>query len=325
MANLKDVAKLTGLSVGTVSRVLNNRGYISDKTRKKVKEAINELNYVPNELAKSIFRQYTKTIGVIIPFISHPYFGKIVESLEYFASVEGYKILLCNSYFQKEKELEYFRMLESNKVDGIILASRSLDISKAISDRLPIITIDRILGKSIPCVSADNYQGGTLVAQHLLSRHCKKVAYIGGAPSLHLMANLRGDAFADVCHNNGVEPIIATTDEKQFSTMTYYKDIEQLFNLHPDLDGIFASSDIIAAQVIQVAKKIGRRIPEDLKLVGYDDTPIASLTVPTVTTIQQPIQQMSKYALKLLISEIHGEIIPMQTVLPVKLIEREST
>lgn len=325
MANIKDVAKLAGLSVGTVSRVLNNRGYISDETRKNVEDAMKQLNYVPNELAKSIFRQYTKIIGVIVPFVTHPYFGKVVESLEFYASKADYKILLCNSYFDRDKEIEYFKMLKGNKVDGIVLCSRNMDISDVINDNLPIITIDRILGDNIPCVSSDNYQGGVLATQHLISKGCKKIAHISGSPSLHLMANLRNSAFEDICRNNHIEPIIVTTSENQFSSMTYYDEIRQLFKNHPDIDGIFASSDIIAAQVIQIAREVGLKIPDNIKIVGYDDTNIAQLTVPGITTIRQPIEQISKYALELIINEINGEIVPMRTILPVKLIERKST
>ena len=325
MANIKDVAKLAGLSVGTVSRVLNNRGYISDETREKVNSAMNQLNYVPNELAKSIFRQYTKIIGVIVPFVTHPYFGKVVESLEFYASKTNYKVLLCDSYFEKEKEMEYFRMLKGNKVDGIVLGSRTLDISDVVKENLPLITIDRILGENIPCVSSDNYKGGVLATQHLISKGCKRLAYIGGTPSLHLTANLRSNAFTDICSQNGIEPIIVSTDENQFTSMTYYSEIKALLKDCPDIDGIFASSDVIAAQVIQVATEFKRKIPEDLKVVGYDDINIASLTSPKLTTVSQPIEQISKYALELLINEINGEIVPMRTVLPVKLVERDST
>jgi LacI family sucrose operon transcriptional repressor len=324
MANIKDVAKLAGLSVGTVSRVLNNRGYISQETRKKVNAAMKQLNYVPNELAKSIFRQYTKIIGVIVPFVTHPYFGKVVESLEYYASEINYKIMLCDSYFEKEKEIEYFKMLKGNKVDGIILGSRNMDISEAIKDNLPLVTIDRILGDNIPCISSDNYKGGMLATEHLIKKGCKKIALISGSPSLHLMANQRSIAYVDTCKKNGIEPIVVSTNEDQFTAMTYYNEIHTLFKSHPDIDGIFASSDIIAAQVIQVAAEAGLKIPDDIKVVGYDDTSIARLTTPQLTTIHQPIEQISKYALELIINEIKGEIVPMRTVLPIKLVERGS-
>lgn len=280
-----------------------------------------QLDYVPNELAKSIFRQYTKTVGIIVPFISHPYFGKLVESLELYATKNNYRIFLCNSYYEKDKEKVYLRMLESNRVDGLILASRNLDISY----KRPTITIDRILSDHIPCVSSDNYRGGILATQHLIDRNCKKIAFIGGSPDLHLTANLRSNAFVDTCINNGIEPIVVTTDENEFSTMTYYSEIRKLFQSHPDIDGVFASSDVIAAQVIQVAREFAFKIPEDLKVVGYDDTYISQLTSPQLTTIQQPIEQMSKYTFQLLMNEINHEIVPMRTVLPVKLIVRKST
>lgn len=325
MANIKDVAKQAGLSVGTVSRVLNNRGYISEETRKKVKEAMKQLNYVPNELAKSIFRQYTKNIGVIVPFITHPYFGQVVEHLEFFAANINYKIMLCNSYFEREKEIEYFEMMKRNKVDGIVLCSRNLDISDKLGNNLPVVSIDRILADNIPCVSSDNYQGGQLATQHLIDKGCKKIAHICGSPRLHLMANYRSKAFEEVCQKNSIEPIVVTTNENQFSSMTYYHEIRKLFKEHPNVDGIFASSDVIAAQVIQVAAEIGRKIPDDVKLVGFDDINIATLTTPQLTTIRQPIKQLSKYALELLIDEIGGEIVPMRTVLPVSLIERKTT
>ncbi|WOC32495.1 MULTISPECIES: LacI family DNA-binding transcriptional regulator [Caproicibacterium] len=325
MANIKDVAKLAGLSVGTVSRVLNNRGYISDETRKKVHDAMRELNYVPNELAKSIFRQYTRTIGVMVPFVTHPYFGMIVQYLEYYASKMNYKIILCNSYFERDKELEYFRMLQGYKVDGIILCSRSMDIRNEIQEGPPIVSIDRILSDRIPYVSSDNYQGGSLATEHLIQKGCRKVAHICGSPSLHMTANQRSSAFEETCRKNGIESIVVSTNEDQFSSLSYYDNIQKLFQKHPDVDGIFASSDIIAAQVIQVAAKAGRHIPEDLKLVGFDDVNIAALTAPPLTTVHQPIKQLCKYAFELLLDEIKGEIVPMCTILPVSFVQRDST
>ncbi len=224
--------------------------------------------------------------------------------------------MLCDSYFEKEKEIEYFKMLKGNKVDGIILGSRNMDISEAIKDNLPLVTIDRILGDNIPCISSDNYKGGMLATEHLIKKGCKKIALISGSPSLHLMANQRSIAYVDTCKKNGIEPIVVSTNEDQFTAMTYYNEIHTLFKSHPDIDGIFASSDIIAAQVIQVAAEAGLKIP--------DDTSIARLTTPQLTTIHQPIEQISKYALELIINEIKGEIVPMRTVLPIKLVERGS-
>ncbi|HCR43803.1 MAG TPA: transcriptional regulator, partial [Ruminococcaceae bacterium] len=112
-------------------------------------------------------------------------------------------------------------------------------------------------------ISSDNYKGGMLATEHLIKKGCKKIALISGSPSLHLMANQRSIAYVDTCKKNGIEPIVVSTNEDQFTAMTYYNEIHTLFKSHPDIDGIFASSDIIAAQVIQVAAEAGLKIPDD--------------------------------------------------------------
>lgn len=280
---------------------------------------------MPNELAKSIFRHCTKIIGVIVPSISHPYFGKIVESMEHYAFQAGYKILLCNSYYDSKKEMECFQMLRSNKVDGIILASRSVELGNAVNWRLPLVTIDRILCENIPCVSLDNYQGGVLATRCLIDCGCRHLAYISGTPSLHLTANLRTNAFTDTCRKSGLEPVIISTDESDFAAMDYEKKIARLFADNPEIDGVFASSDIIAAQVIHEAWKMGRRIPEDLHVVGFDDTSIARFSTPSLTTVSQPMESIGRYAVDIIIRQIAGEIVPLRTVLPVSLVNRESS
>jgi LacI family sucrose operon transcriptional repressor len=325
MANIKDVASLTGLSVTTVSRVLNNRGYISNETRQKVFDAMKNINYQPNELARSLFRKHTNILGVIIPSNDQPFFSKLLQSIELYASTIGYKILLCNSYHDRQKEIEYISMLKSNKVDGIIMGSRSTDITDYLDFDFPFVTIDRILDENTPCVSCDNYQGGVLATQFLIDKGCKHLAHISGSPNLNLMANKRDEAFEDICKKKGIDGIMIATDENQFSSMEYHKHIEQLFFDHTNIDGVFASSDVIAAQVIQIAIKKGLRVPEDIKVVGYDDVNISQLTTPAITTIHQPIEQIGKYAVDIIVNQLKGEVVPMRTVLPVKIVEREST
>src|SRR5471030_2413619 len=130
MATIKDVAEVAGITVTTVSRVLNNRGYISEKTRKKVYDAMQQLNYRPNEMARSLLRKKSNLIGLIIPTVAHPFFSELTNYIEYYAYKLGYKILLCNSYQDSVKEKEYIMMLKSNQVDGIIMASHTLEIDE---------------------------------------------------------------------------------------------------------------------------------------------------------------------------------------------------
>lgn len=283
-----------------------------------------QLNYQPNEIARSLFRQHTNVIGVIVPSINHPFFSKLVEMIEFHASKHSYKILLCNSFHQREKEIEYIEMLKSSKVDGIIMGSRTTDILNEFNIDFPLVTIDRIISDSIPCVSSDNYLGGKIATQTLIQKGCKKLALITGSLKLNLMANQRYAAFADVCKENNVEYTVLTAQEQQFSAMDYQKLIQDMFREHEDLDGVFASSDVIAAQVIQAAYKNGLRVPQDIKVIGYDDVDIAHLVTPQITTIHQPIEQIGKYAVEIILNKLHGEVVPMKTILPVYLVERQS-
>lgn len=324
MPNIKDVAKKTGLSVTTVSRVLNNRGYISEKTRKLVYDAMAEMNYQPNELARSLFRQRSNIIGVIVPSAEHPFFGKLLQSIEKHASQAGFKIMLCISRQDAAKEIEYLQMLQGNKVDGIILSSRSSDIKSHLNHHFPFVTIDRILSSDIPCISGDNYLGGRLATQHLIERGCTKLAHITGSPELQLQANRRDEAFVDVCRSNGINPIVLSTSELDFSNLDYYRDIEQLLTQHA-VDGLFLGNDIMAAQTLQIAARLQLKVPEQLKVVGFDDIPLASLTTPSLTTIKQPTEEIGKYAVEVIVNQLSGVVVPTQIILPVTLVQRQTT
>ncbi|KOF58154.1 MULTISPECIES: LacI family DNA-binding transcriptional regulator [Clostridium] len=323
MATIKDVAQLAGVAVTTVSRVLNNKGYISEETRKKVNDAMENLNYQPNEVARSLYRKKSNIIGLIIPDVSHPFFAKLTNYIEYYAYENGYKILLCNSYKDKIKEKDYINMLKRNQVDGIIMGSHTLETSEYSKQKLPIITFDRNLSGNIPFITSDNYKGGSLATKLLIKKGCKKLAHISGTLELNTPANKRYNAFIDIVKEEKVDFVVKQTKLDTFEN--YIKLVRNIFEEHPDIDGIFASSDMIAASVIQVANSIGKEITKDLKIVGYDDIDIASLIVPQITTIRQPLEEMGKMAVKLLIDQINGKDVKTENILPIKLIERKTT
>ena len=232
--------------------------------------------------------------------------------------------MLCISRQDAAKEIEYLQMLQGNKVDGIILSSRSSDIKSHLSHHFPFVTIDRILSPDIPCISGDNYLGGRLATQHLIERGCTKLAHITGSPELQLQANRRDEAFVDVCHSHGIDPIVFSTSELDFSNLDYYRDIEQLLTQHA-IDGLFLGNDIMAAQTLQIAARLQLKVPEQLKIVGFDDIPLASLTTPSLTTIKQPTEEIGKYAVEVIVNQLSGVIVPTQIVLPVTLVQRQTT
>jgi LacI family sucrose operon transcriptional repressor len=324
MATIKDVAKMAGVTVTTVSRVLNNRGYISEKTRNKVAEAMKELQYQPNEIARSLYRQKSNIIGLIIPTVAHSFFGELASHIEYYAYECGYKILLCNSHLNRKKEKEYVEMLKRHKVDGILMGSHTLEIDEYLNLNLPIVTFDRQITNSIPFVSSDNFEGGRLAANLLIQKGCRKIAHISGNLSLNMLSNKRYEAFIIEVVANRVEHITVQTEVDVFDIPQNERLIDNMFKEYPDIDGVF-TSDITAVQVIQACSRLNKRIPEDIKIIGYDDIQLASLIVPQLTTIRQPMAEMSKRAVELIIKQMNGKEVLMENIFPVRLVERNTT
>jgi LacI family sucrose operon transcriptional repressor len=296
---IKDVAKKAGVSVTTVSRVLNNRGYISEATRRKVYQAMEELDYHPNEGARSLFRKKSNIIGLIVPTVAHPFFGELTSYLETYAYSRGYKVLICNSQLNALKEQEYIWMLRRNQVDGIVMASHTLEVEEYKKLNLPVVSFDRFISSRIPYVTSDNYQGGRLAVEHLLQRGCTKIAHLCGSLDLDMLANQRHRAFMNVAEEKNIPYCTVQTDVNVFEVDEYEELLTDLLVRHPDLDGLFLNSDIMAIAAIKVCGKLGMRIPQDIKIIGYDDVSIASLVSPQITTIRQPLAQMSELSVPL--------------------------
>ncbi len=325
MATLKDVAKEAGLTVTTVSRVLNNRGYISEHAKEAVYDAMKKMNYRPNEVARSLSLQSTNTIGVIVPHIRHPYFAELISNIENYAAKHTYKILLCNSKETDEKEREYYQMCVSNRVAGIILCSGSVEIKEFHGGNFPIVTIERNLDNGTAAIECDNYEGGRVAARHLIAQGCKRLVHFSGLYSKEMPADARTVGFKEVCEEQGVFFKEISTSEQQYEYMDYRNGIEEALKSEKNIDGIFASGDVIAAQILQVCARLGRRVPEDVKVVGFDDVVIAGLTTPPLTTIHQPIKEMAMAAVDAIIEVNKGETVSESTVLPIQLVKREST
>ena len=325
MATIVDVARLAGVTPTTVSRVINNRGYISEKTKKRVHEVMDELGYQPNEIARSLTKQKSNTIGVIVPHISHPYFAKLISNLENEAAKKDYKIILCNSKEKAEKEKQYLDMCKSNRVAGIIICSGNVESNKINTGGIPVVLLEKNFEEGKLGIQCDNYQGGKLATEHLIECGCKKILHLSGVIDEEMPADNREKAFIDVCSKNEIEYFIKKYDIDTYNQMNYYDYIKAALNEIEGVDGIFASSDLIAAQVIQVCNEIKIRIPEDIKLVGFDDVDISQLTTPRITTVHQPIKEMARLSIELINVKYNNIEVNEKTILSIKLIIREST
>ena len=227
--------------------------------------------------------------------------------------------------FCNEKEWEYMEMCMSNRVAGVILCSGTVGVEKFTGLNVPLITIERYLENGTAEVECDNEQGGRLAAQHLIDCGCKHLIHISGVHETAMPADARAVGFRAVCEKQGISYKIADTTAFEYNRLEYHQILEKLLKENPDTDGIFASSDLIAAQLLQVCHNLNIDVPSQMKIVGFDDVNIASLTTPPITTIHQPIKEMAKMAVELLVRSGNGELVPNRTTLPVSLVVRETT
>ncbi len=323
---LNDVAKYAGVSPTTVSRVLNNRGYISEKTRKKVYEAINAINYFPNEMARTLTTKQSNIIGLIFPTIINPFFSEVVFHIEMHCEKLGYKVFLCNSLNHADKEKKYLDMLISNQVDGIIVGSHNRGVFEKVVTNLPIVALDQFVSDQAPIISSDNYAGGKLATEHLIKKGCKKIVHISGPSNLNTPTHLRTTAYKDMMTNYGLDPIVYETHQT-FNAKLNDDLIMQMFEEVPDVEGIFASDDVIATKCYYKALSLGKNVPDDIKIVGYDGTETARSFLPQLTTIKQPIAEMAERAVKLLDNKIKDENIwnDLNDILDIQFIEGSTT
>lgn len=321
MPTIKDVAKKANVSVATVSRVINNTGYVNHETRKIVEDAIKELGYVPNELARSLFRKKSNIIGLIVPHISTYFFAELIESIEDAVTSSGYKLMIFNSKDDIELEKKYLNVLNQYNVDGLILVANTKSAKSYLKLNIPILTIDHIIDKTVPSITSDNVQGGELAARRLVSTGAKKIIHFRGPSDLITVVD-RARGFYQVIDENNIDCYSFDLD---FKTPDI-NDIEMFLKKHPDVDGIFCSSDIIAFYVISVLKKLGYKIPQDVQVIGFDNIELSGVLLPKLTTIQQPILDIGNESINILKKLIKKEAIDeLHSVLPVQLVERETT
>jgi LacI family sucrose operon transcriptional repressor len=233
--------------------------------------------------------------------------------------------MICNSLHEKNKEQDYITMLKRNQVDGIIMASHLMNTRDYLDLNLPLVSLDRQLGPDIPFISSNNYLGGKLATEHLIEHGCRNLVHISGDMKIKKLSNERLTAFLDVCK---AAKVTFHHLELPDRFVVDYNDegvISNFFDIYPDCDGVFAGNDFIAMAVIGIVAKHKRKIPEELKIIGYDDDFFAPMLNPPLSTIRQPIEVIGRYAVEYLVRMSEGEEVPAQTILPVQLIKRQST
>lgn len=313
MSSIQEVAKKAGVGVGTVSRVINDSGYVSEKTRKIVEEVIEELNYKPNELARNLFRNRTNIVAIITPAIGNPYYATLYSEVENRLRKYGYKTMLCNTIGEATNEEAYLEMLERNMVDGIITGTHTLDYSCYKKIKGPIVGFDTPkLNDDILIVTVDHEKGGKLAAKALIESGCKEVLQFTDATTKNYPFIKRHKAFAKEIKKAGLICREYKPKMDNFEEKFIQENIDEAFSMYPNVDGVFAT-DTHALLYMKKALSMGKRVPQDLKVVAYDGTFILNTAYPSPSAIVQPIDKLAKVAVDSLHAIINGENVDRNT------------
>ncbi|KIL76674.1 LacI family DNA-binding transcriptional regulator [Bacillus badius] len=322
MVTIRDVAAEAGVSVATVSRVLNNKGYVHEDTLRKVQQAIEKLNYSPNEVARSLFKRQSKLVGLLLPDITNPFFPELARGVEDELQKQGFRLLFGNSDENPEKEQAYIETFLQNQVVGIISATQTSGIFNQEQPAVPTVFLDRT-HEGRYTVYADGREGGKIAARELVRRGSRNITVLKGPGHISPVQ----DRFL-----GAVEVLAASSVDFQviqMASLTYEEAEErakELFRQYPATDGILASNDMTAAAVLHEALRIGKAIPEEVQIIGFDDIPMSRLLFPSLSTIKQPVYEMGKQAAQLLLKLIKKEEVAEQIIqLPVSFVERNTT
>lgn len=313
MTKLADVAKYAGVGVGTVSRVINNSGYVKSETRDKVEKAIQDLNYIPNETARVFKKQNPQIVAIIIPTIWHPFYSKFAHYIEKALSEYNYTTMICSSYNSPEKDISYISMLKQNKISAAICISYN-DIESYIEKDTNIIFLDRIIGKGIPYVASNNYKGGWDCAEYFHTKGLCKLAHVGIYSNTTNSDILnRKVGFYDYINEHGLEYFEFLMDSSIKDLETF---AEKILVNYKDFDAVFCENDHLALVLYNVAIKKGINIPGELSIIGYDgilnnEFPFS----PILSTVVQPLEEITSTMVDLIIAKINNKKIPRRTII----------
>lgn len=330
---LEEVAAHAGVGRGTVSRVINNAAGVKESTRRAVRRAIEELGYVPNLAARSLAGRRADAVALVLTEpdwrqFAEPFFSEIVRSLGDALADTGIQLLLTlvRSEAERQRFLEYAR---GGRVDGVLLIS--VHAGDALPDmlaeaRLPTVLLGRRSGDEyVSYVDADNRGGARSAVSHLLKQGRKAIATITGPLDMYA-AQCRLHGYQDALAMAGLKGEPSWVAEGDFTEESGRRAMAELLDRHPEIDGVLAASDTTAAGALHTLRAAGRRVPEDVAVIGFDDFPLAERTQPRLTTVRQPLEEIGRAMIRLLLEEIEEPAVAWRhVILRTELVVRESS
>jgi LacI family transcriptional regulator len=324
-----DVARLAGVSTATVSRSLNGTGQIAPSTRLAIDDAVRELGYQPNRIARSLVTKSTQTIALLLPEITNPFYGALVSGIEQRTLELGYTMLLCTTEGDAGREETYLNLLRAKQVDGALVDGLVLPperIASFIADGFPIVCLDRdVDSTAVPVVQVDNKRGGQMATEHLLALGHTRIAHVAGAPELGISGE-RAEGYRAALRAAGIEPDPRLVEVGNYTEDGGYEAARALLARRRRPTAIFAANDLSAVGVLEAVAESGRRVPDDVSVVGFDDLRLAAYTTPPLTTIHPPAREIGARATSLLLDLTRGKKVRRRRhLLDPELVVRRST
>lgn len=298
-ATMSDVAREAGVALGTVSKVINGQS-VGESYRLKVEAAVKKLNYQVNNSARSLKTDRTNTVAFIVPNTITPYFALLTHHINMALERRNYKMLLCFTEYDREREQDFIQMVRQNRADGVIALTYNPHLE--IPEDIPFVTIDRFFSVSVPCVAADNFAGGRLAAHELKRRGCKHVAFMRIGSRLTNEPSKRKDGFISGCMELGLPyECLLLDDGMPFSAFESFLRA----NMDGDrltFDGLFCGTDTVAYQIIGILRGMGLRVPEDVQVIGFDGIRMFGDLDYICSTIVQPVADIAEACVSMVLS-----------------------
>ena len=323
MTSIRDIAERVGASVATVSRVINDSGYVSAKTRALVQQAIVDLDYMPNAGARRLRSGASRMVGVVLPSLDVPFFGILAHVIERELFARGLQALICCTDESVDQEARYISTLLSQQVDGVLAASVLTDTAqyrRIVDAGIPIVALDRDLpGLNVLSVKVDHHLGGRMMAAHLLELGHRRIAVVGApAHSAPILARVQG--VVDCLAGAGLEAVVHLGGVHEFDACRGLAEVA----LQGQPTAVIGTTDIAAIGAIHAAIGLGLSVPGDVSVIGFDDLPAARYVLPALTTVAQPLREIGVQAVAQLCGLMAGEVVEVQE-LPLRLVLRDTT
>jgi len=328
MSTIQDVAKAAGVSVATVSRVLNKSKSVSAETRELVLDTIKKLNYQPNLLGRNLRRTETRLILILLPSISNPFYATLVKGAEDVAHKNGYNVMLCNTDSDINRERTYLELLKNRLADGLIFMSPEIDKDEltSISKNFPVVQCCEYKeGADVPRIAIDNLAAAYKAVKHLVGLGHRRIGMISGGNE-YVSTKQRELGYRNALEDSGIDFDSTLIKHGNYGFRSGLRAANQLLSMSNRPTAIFAISDSMAVGAIRAAKENGLKVPGDLAVVGFDDISFASMCEPPLTTISQPKYDLGCAAMELLLWQIQGKHVETnEIILEHELIIRQST